>query len=1410
MDAEQTGPVGRWLGVARKHWLNSAIPRITSAALKSELWDPLEAECFSTQSLAVLESLQLLEKLLWPTFTEDATNQHVLLITTFVNVKHRARLQDWDLFAERIEDFSHLFRRVLSLTLDQSLSTALRLGLITFIHGAFQSLEKEFVRKECAPLVSISIWHNLHSADGRERLLDSRPGLRKAWRAAQKRFEAAEEPLQKRIQFDRAWLYSAILHFFGTLYSKEPIENIQITYCAKFLELLSDLLSQLPTRRYTLALLKDLNLMPVILSSPLFSDDKAVVLHDLSQILQHFLEFKPEESHEQASTSVNPTQDKYKAFDKLRRTAMKLFPEKLKVLALSNFSSATTRGDLRSHFSSLTEEELEQVCDDLGVRRHYPEITRIETTRELLLESLFSLYAQTNNALDVHRSKILPTEETLYDAVLLRNEIYDGSRPVALPKLNLQYLDLNDFFWRSFVLHRSEALYEIRKDVESAIRRMKPRYGQERNMPIFDGFSKMAIPITKPAIVEVGQPKFGKEGPSFVRAEIAFDVRRLNQGLRNEWESLRPNDVIFLVAVKTKQPPSRSLINGDGSDRPDAPWELAHVRSAEVVQVLDDNGRPLRDARSNLVNGYTSRSQKYRLMVNVDPAAYKFDLERVAQGKSDVYSSINVLVRRNRRENNFKPILETMQSLLDLHTTLPVWLQDVFLGYGNPRHASYPQTAFTPDRLIDFLDTFINKEHLIESFPTQKVSGLDSDLLPTHPPFVLKLSKRPSSELPVNPRKRRRDQLENEPQTLPVVRVTTHPIINTGPYPTDKPNVNKIRFTQKQVEALVSGVHPGLTVIVGPPGTGKTDVAAQLIHLLTSNYPQERILLVAHSNQALNQLFQKITALAIDPRHLLRLGHGEEELETEESYSKFGRVESFLENRQHYLAEVDRLAKSIGAEGAHGSTCETAEYFSQVYIEPAWLKFWSSVENDASTPESIRKSFPFHKYFSNAPVPALFPANATSEEMVDIARGCQHHIDKIFSELAVVRPFEILRHSRDQQNHLLVKEARVIAMTSTHAGMRRSEIANLGFHYDTLIMEEAAQITEIESFIPCAMQTPDPNTAELPLKRIVLVGDHLQNSPVVQNLALRHFANYEQSMFLRLVRLGVPTVELDRQGRCRPSIADLFRWRYKALGDLPHIHDEFEYSRANAGLKYEYQFIDVPDYQGQGEREPSPYFFQNLGEAEYVVALYQYMRLLGYPAKSISILATYAGQKALLKDVLDHRCRGNKLFGLPRIVTTVDKYQGEQNDYVIVSMTRSRHIGYLRDVRRLTVLLSRARLGLYIFGRRELFETCPEMKPAMDLLVQRTTNLSLTMGELHPTTRMLDEMVDATEMAGVEHLGQYVYEMTQAKVKALGGQISMTEAEAAREGYIDDELGDGEPEDAVPERGDDDPLHENV
>lgn len=1397
----ETEGVNLWEELAKKYWLGKdhAPTKVKPEVIANEIWHPLEQEAFELRSLAGLERLQILEGFLWPTYGPDSSsNHHVLLIAIFFNVKQRSHLQDWSLFTDRPGDFSNLFRRILSLNLDPSQTIQSRLSLLTFVLGAFQSLENEHVRKECAPLVSIATWHNLHDDNARDMLMEVNPTRRKAWRAAARRFDAADAETQNRLRFDRGWLYTMLIDFISRLNKPKLSHSLEMVYCERFLEFLIDLISQLPTRRYTNPVLQNLNILPVIRTSKFFEREDAELLHDLADLLEHFQTFAVDDLGNAVPGHEGIRRGHYQALERLQRVALQHYEDKLKVLALSNFGSISKRSELESHFSALTAEELQQLCTHLGFRTTYPPLAGITTIHAILMETLLLSFSKPRDFQEiVIQLSVLPTADSLYDRRLLKTEEYDGSRPQGIPKLNLQYLTLNDFMWRSFQLYQAEAFYGIKKDLESIVRRMKPKLARDRSSTIFDGFSKMALPIPEPAIIEVGPPKVGQVRPGFVRAEVILDVSRLTDNLRRDWDSLRPHDVVFLLAIKAHDN-SRSLTNGhsrvEGEDK-----LFTALRAAEVVQVLDGNGRALRVQQEN---GY-SRPRQRRLLLDLDTTSYAPDKLKSGRGGSEI-SSLNVIARRQGRENNFKPVLETIQSLVSSQASLPAWLQEVYLGYGDAKSASYPLNANLTGS-IDYLDTFLDWEHLTESFPGKLIDSSLKDQSSLNPPYILETLPQTANVPPTNPKKRRRDEMEQDPSTI---RVSTYKPRNTGPYPMDVPKKNSIRFTPKQVEAVVSATQPGLTVVVGPPGTGKTDVATQTINLLYHNFPSERVLLIAHSNQALNQLFQKIVALDIDPRHLLRLGHGEEELETETSFSKYGRVESFLENRQAYLSEVNRLAASIGAEGAHGASCETADYFNQVFIKPAWQRFWDAVNTEDASTEAMLAAFPFYKYFSNAPVPTLFPENATPEAVREAATGCQYHIDKIFSELESIRPFEILRNNRDQANHLLISEARVIAMTSTHAAMRRSEIADLGFHYDTLIMEEAAQVTEIESFIPCAMQNPDSKTGELPLKRIVLVGDHLQNSPIVQNLAIRQYGNFEQSLFLRLVRLGVPAIHLDQQGRCRPSIAKLFSWRYNNLGNLPHLLSQPEFASANAGFRYDYQFIDVPDYQGGGEREPTPHFIQNLGEAEYAVALFQYMRLLGYPACSISILATYAGQRALIRDVLEHRCKNNSLFGMPRIVTTVDKYQGEQNDYVIVSMTRTKSVGYLRDVRRLTVALSRARLGLYILGRKDLFASCFEMKPAMNLLSQRPDKLVLATGEMFPTTtRLVDDEVDESktaEMDGVEHLGQYVYEMTQAKVKALGGQVNVLMSDAKDEAaYANGDEADGLDDDV-----DEDVLHE--
>lgn len=551
-------------------------------------------------------------------------------------------------------------------------------------------------------------------------------------------------------------------------------------------------------------------------------------------------------------------------------------------------------------------------------------------------------------------------------------------------------------------------------------------------------------------------------------------------------------------------------------------------------------------------------------------------------------------------------------------------------------------------------------------------------------------------------------------------------------------------------------------------GTGKTDVAVQIISNLYHNHPTQRTLIVTHSNQALNQLFEKIMALDIDERHLLRLGHGEEALETEKDFSRYGRVNYVLAKRIDLLNQVQKLQESLGVTGDVSYTCETAGYFYLYQVISRWEKFLSEVEKyngEKFTETTFNDQFPFTRFFNDAPQP-IFPGNSYQSDL-DVAKGCFEYISKIFTQLEEFRAFELLRSGLDRSKYLLVKEARIIAMTCTHAALKRKELVNMGFKYDNILMEEAAQILEIETFIPLLLQNPLDGHNRL--KRWIMIADHNQLPPVVKNISFQKYSNMEQSLFTRFIRLGVPAVELDYQGRARSSISALYKWRYKKLDDLQHVLDNVEYNLANPGFQFEYQMINVEDFNGVGETEPNQFFYQNLAEAEYVVAVFMYMRLLGYPAEKISILTTYNGQKHLIRDVINLRCGENPLIGKPLKVTTVDKYQGQQNDYILLSLVRTKAVGHLRDVRRLVVAMSRARFGLYIFGRVSLFKDCYELQPVFNILLNRPTKLHLLPDEMFPSERKLTDKIEVepTAIENMSHMADFVYKLYTKRVNDM-------------------------------------------
>ena len=239
-----------------------------------------------------------------------------------------------------------------------------------------------------------------------------------------------------------------------------------------------------------------------------------------------------------------------------------------------------------------------------------------------------------------------------------------------------------------------------------------------------------------------------------------------------------------------------------------------------------------------------------------------------------------------------------------------------------------------------------------------------------------------------------------------------------------------VRFTGAQAEAILSGLQRGLTMVVGPPGTGKTDVAAQVLRLLYRNYPGERVLLLTHSNQALNDLFLKISNRGFPSRYLVRLGSGESELETEEAFSRLGRVNAMLERRLELLARVDGLAKTLKVVGDHGSNCETCANFWVLHVAPRWERFSSEArgEKDAA---KVCEQFPFADFFASQGSPKL-PVEEGAEACLVEAGSRFSRLKELFEEIEECRPFELL-HSQQERLTMTCKQAKVVAMTCTNS-----------------------------------------------------------------------------------------------------------------------------------------------------------------------------------------------------------------------------------------------------------------------------------------------------------------------------------------------------------------------------------------
>lgn len=784
-----------------------------------------------------------------------------------------------------------------------------------------------------------------------------------------------------------------------------------------------------------------------------------------------------------------------------------------------------------------------------------------------------------------------------------KNNNYFVEKPYPVPKLNLQFLTNFDYLLRNFTLFKFESTYEIKQDIQDVIERIHPVFDAKGILRDFDGWSRMAIPIKAFKILVSKKPKIGKKYSEEIVADIEYSLNGIQPHIRSEWDKLKKHDILFLITFQLKKKnalapekeseataaaeeqtqkklenenenpnfnQSKKLIKNKPTQKTKFNLDIVkHVRGCEVNFLYDTDNNEFSEMENIHLKKPVGLNR--RVQVLLDGIQYNQDLKASENNVEEIYSSFHLLVRRKPKENNFRAILETIRDLMNETTVIPPWLENIFLGYGDPTTADYRKlNDFTLSK-IDFYDSFLNEEHFKTAFSQNEniPSALRAQISkPENTPKFLKLD------------------LQNNPSHVfeilkKIDRLESIKLINSE-NPHEQIRRNKIKFTQKQTEAIVSGMHHGLTTVVGPPGTGKTDVAVQIVSLIYHNFPNQRTIVVTHSNNALNDIFEKISKLDINERYLLRLGIGEKELSValDKDFSRYGRINFMLERRIDLLNQVLKLAQSISVFTHEEYTCENAILFYEFHIKSRIKEFKDRLQqrfkfdfekeiltdndikinnNGINNSQSeisekeqemlkfLQTEFPFAKFCIEnlfAKLIATESEKPKSNEEFEIfktnnfkneikkANTLIEYIEAIFTEVSEVRAFELLRNNVERGNYLLTKQAKVVAMTCTHAALKRREFIKLGFEYDNIIVEEAAQILEVETFIPLLLQNCD-RYKQSRLKRVILIGDDNQLPPIVKHSTYKNYSKLDQSLFNRFVRTGIPYIKLDSQGRTR-------------------------------------------------------------------------------------------------------------------------------------------------------------------------------------------------------------------------------------------------------------------------------------
>ncbi|KAG5934730.1 hypothetical protein E4U53_000603 [Claviceps sorghi] len=336
---------------------------------------------------------------------------------------------------------------------------------------------------------------------------------------------------------------------------------------------------------------------------------------------------------------------------------------------------------------------------------------------------------------------------------------------------------------------------------------------------------------------------------------------------------------------------------------------------------------------------------------------------------------------------------------------------------------------------------------------------------------------------------------------------------------------------------------------------------------------------------------------------------------------------------------------------------------------------------------------------------------------------------------------------------------KVIACTATGLLKYRSILVQL--RPRVLLMEEAAEIREADTIAACLCFPT--------LEHLILLGDHQQLQPHANLHELsRDPFRINISMFERLIKIGISHQTLLEQRRMIPHLRNIVQLFYPNVIDSPSIS---KLCTVVPGVLQPLWWFQH-DWQESRSRIGSDCTsIENLMEAKMMVLFVQYLvEIQNIHPRRITMLTFYNGQVRLIKgELARNACLASRADAAEWSVRTVDGFQGEENDFILLSLVRGPNgvPGFLASDNRTIVALSRARLGLYLFGHRNVLLRSPKSRQTWSNVIHKMRTNS---------GRTMPLCVDGEEMR-VGQLDDWIPILRKSRSTAAGSQDGQSHAD---------------------------------